>query len=298
MFELRHLRYFIAVAEELNFTRAAVRLNTSQPSLSQQIRQLEEIVGTPLLQRNKHHVKLTPAGQVMLKEAREIFEKIGSAVQKALSAARSNSNELVVGGNPSAHAKVIPKLQRIFESRYPGKRVILHTQPSLEQMENLRKRSLDVGFLYVDVDDPSFVTKTILQEKIIVVLPSSYVIAALKRIPPAALSSLPYISGMRTHSPALCAVIERFCANAGVQLNPVQCADDASGLINLVAANLGFSLLPENIKPILPKNIVCRDLDWSPQPTIELNCVYRKAEISPALQDFITVLDEEFPQRL
>src|SRR5580658_1472633 len=117
--ELRHLRYFVAVAEELSFTAAARRLRTAQPSLSQQIRQLERFVGTPLLERNKRSVRLTGAGRVFLREAREILARTEHAVELAQRATGTHAGELSLGTNPAAEALIIPKMMPLAVARMP-----------------------------------------------------------------------------------------------------------------------------------------------------------------------------------
>jgi LysR family transcriptional regulator, hca operon transcriptional activator len=290
VFELRHLRYFIAVAEELNFTRAAARLHTAQPSLSQQIRQLEEYVGTPLLRRDKHHVELTPAGQVMLAEAREILEKSRDAVRNVLGAANKNAKQIAIGVNPSAEVKIIPSLLPIFEERFRDIRVVLHSLPTVEQIASLRNRAIDIGFMREIDDHADLVTETVLRENILVVLPANNSLAELERIPPDKLMSFPYISVVRVNGPNLYDIIESFCATSGAQFRTIQGSETVLGSINMVGANLGFALLPDYVRSILPKNVVARPLDWANPPTIDLICAYHKGELSSSLSAFLTVL--------
>jgi LysR family transcriptional regulator, hca operon transcriptional activator len=292
VFELRHLRYFIAVAEELNFTRAAARLHTAQPSLSQQIRQLEGYVGTPLLRRDKHHVELTPAGQVMLAEAREILEKSRTAVRNALEAANKSTNQIAIGVNPSAEVKIIPTLLPIFEERFRDIRVVLHSLPTVEQIAGLRNRIIDIGFMRRSDENADLVTGTVLRESILIVLPAGNDLAKLERIPPDRLLPLPYISVVRVNGPNLYDIIESFCIESRVRFRTTQGSETVLGSINMVGANLGFALLPDYVRPILPKNVVARPLDCTNPPTIDLIYAYRKGELSASLRAFLTVLKE------
>src|ERR1700722_15647452 len=152
--ELRHLRYFVAVAEELNFTRAAQRLNTAQPSLSQQIKNLGADVGVALLDRGKHHVALTAGGKVFLAEAREILARVERAGQRAVRAQQGESAELIVGVVPAAEIKILPKLIPLVERRLPRLRLVFHNLPSAEQKRLLATGSLDVGLLRGPLEDP------------------------------------------------------------------------------------------------------------------------------------------------
>src|SRR5688572_15699841 len=145
--ELRHLRYFVAVAEELNFTRAAARLHTSQPSLSQQIRQLESAVGVMLLDRSRHHVALTNAGRIFLREAKDILGRIDHAGRLAKQAADGRAGELSVGTFPAADVRIIPVLRPLVATHLPHLRLILHSKYAVEPVTGLRTGALDVAFL-------------------------------------------------------------------------------------------------------------------------------------------------------
>ena len=171
--ELRHLRYFVAVAEELNFTRAAQRLNTAQPSLSQQIKHLEADVGVPLLDRSKRHVALTEGGKVFLADAREILGARWSApVQRAARAQQGKSTELVIGVVPAAEIKILPKLIPLVERSLPKVRLVFHNLPSAEQKRMLATGSLDIGLLRGPLEDPRLEVEDVLWEKLVAGLPA------------------------------------------------------------------------------------------------------------------------------
>ena len=130
--ELRHLRYFVAVAEELNFTRAAARLHTSQPSLSQQIRQLETAIGISLLDRSRHHVALTDGGRIFLREVRDILGRIDHAGRLAKQAADGRAGELSVGTFPAADVRILPPLRAAVATQLPDLRLLLHSKYAVE----------------------------------------------------------------------------------------------------------------------------------------------------------------------
>jgi LysR family transcriptional regulator, hca operon transcriptional activator len=295
VFELRHLRYFVAVAEELSFTRAAARLHTAQPSLSQQIRQLEEWVGTPLLRRDKHHVELTPAGQVMLAEAREILERTSSAVRNALEAANKDARLISIGVNPSAQVKIIPTLLPVFEGRFHETRVVLHSLPTVEQVAGLHNHVIDIGFMR-RIDDPDLITETVLREDIVVLLHIDNSLAKLERIPPHKLLPFPRINVVRSLGPNLHDTIETFCIKAGVRFKTrtIEGSENIFSSINMVGANLGFALLPDYVRAMLPKNVIARPLDYTDSPTIDLVCAYHKGRIGASLSALLTVMREFF----
>jgi LysR family hca operon transcriptional activator len=145
--ELRHLRYFVAVAEELNFTRAAARLHTSQPSLSQQIRQLEAAVGVALLERSRHHVALTSAGRIFLREAKDILGRIEHAGRLARQASDGRAGNLSIGTFPAADVRILPALRPLIARRLPHLRMVLHSKYAVEPMTGLLRGTLDAAFM-------------------------------------------------------------------------------------------------------------------------------------------------------
>jgi LysR family hca operon transcriptional activator len=193
--ELRHLRYFVAVAEELNFTRAAQRLNTAQPSLSQQIKQLEEHVGVPLLDRTKRNVALTAGGKVFLLDAREILARVDRAGSRAVRAQREKSAELVIGVVPAAEIKILPKLIPLVERSYPKIRLVFHNLPSAEQKRLLATGSLDFGLLRGPFEDPRLEVENVLWEKLVAGLPAKHPLAREKTVSIRQLNKLPFIMG-------------------------------------------------------------------------------------------------------
>jgi LysR family transcriptional regulator, hca operon transcriptional activator len=299
VFELRHLRYFIAVAEELNFTRAAARLHTAQPSLSQQIRQFEQWVGTPLLRRDRHHVELTPAGKVMLAEAREILQKTGDAVRNALAAANKSSKQIIIGMNPCAEVKIIPTILPIFQGRFPETRVLLHSLPTTSnQVDSLRDRTIDIGFMRRIEDSADLVIETVLRENILVLLHANHRLAQHERIPIVELLPIPFIGVDKEHGPNLHGIIESFCSRERIQFHHIQDSQNLLGAINMVGANLGFALAPDYVQQILPKHVVARPLDCLNPPTIDLICAYPRGDLTPTLRSFLTILREIIEKKL
>jgi LysR family transcriptional regulator, hca operon transcriptional activator len=293
--ELRHLRCFVAVAEELNFTRAAKRLRTAQPWLSQQIIQLEQAVGTKLLERSKHEVKVTAAGRVFLRDCREILEKIGQSVELAVKVAHAEVGELSVGLSPPAEVLVVPQLPLIVKE-VPGATAQLHCMSTPQQIAALRRYTIDVGFLRGPVDEPDLASEEILREQIVVVLPAKHRLARMKRISVRMLRDLPCITISRNAGWPLRDILSSLYKRAGLRVRATQEAEGVYGHLNMVAAGLGFALLPEYVKSILPRGVVTKPLEWQPSPSISLMVAYRASDELPILGAFLKVLRRHFGQ--
>lgn len=288
--ELRHLRYFVAVAEELNFTRAAKRVHTAQPSLSQQVKQLEEYLGTKLLERNKRRVELTAAGRVFLRESRDILQRIQQAVDLTSRVAQAKAGEISIGVSPPAEVRVVPKLLPLLANRMPDVALLLHRMSSTQQIAGLRNYSIDVGFLRGPLDEPDITAEEIFREKIIVVMPSSHRLAKVRRVSIRMLDDLPCITISRGAGQPLRDVLASLYKQARMQVRTAQEADGVLGHLSMVAAGLGFALLPEYVKSILPRGVVTKPLDWHPIPSISLVAAYRTGDELPALGVLLEVL--------
>jgi LysR family transcriptional regulator, hca operon transcriptional activator len=292
--ELRHLRYFIAVAEELNFTRAAQRLSTAQPSLSQQIRQLEVHVGVPLFDRSKRHVALTAGGKVFLREAREILAQVDRAAQRAVHTQQGKPAELVIGVVPAAEIKILPKLIPLVERKLPKVRLVFHNLPSAEQKRLLATGSLDIGLLRGPLEDAHLAIEDILWEKLVVGLPARHALARKKTVSIRQLNELPFIMVSRHGSPELHDAVWAFCERSGLHPRVVQQADNILGNLNMIRAGIGFALLPDYAASILPKGVVVRMLAWDPVPMVSLVAAHRKVRPKGETLAFMELLRESF----
>jgi LysR family hca operon transcriptional activator len=293
--ELRHLRYFVAVAEQLNFTRAAERLNTAQPSLSQQIKNLEADVGIPLLDRSKRHVALTEGGKVFLADAKEILARLDRAVERAVRAQQGRSAELVIGVVPAAEIKILPKLIPLVERKLPTVRLVFHNLPSAEQKRLLAMGSLDFGILRGPLEDPRLEVEDILFEKLVVGLPSKHPLANKKTVSIRQLNAVPFIMVSREGSPELHDAVQAFCERSGLHPRVVQQADNVLGNLNMIRAGIGFGLFPDYATSILPQGVVVKPLAWDPAPVVSLVVAHRRKKQSPAMLAFKNLLRECFP---
>ena len=290
--ELRHLRYFIAVAEELSFTRAAERLHTAQPSLSRQIVQLEQEIGAALFARTRRSVALTAAGRVFLREARLVLAKADQAMRLAARASTGDAGELSIGLMPVAEVIILPRLLPALATRLPHVRVLLHSLSLKEQLAALRDVSVDVAFLWGPVHEPDLVTDDVLRQALVVVLPAGHRLASLPRISLQDLEDVPQIRAPRHVAPWLHDVVSSFLRpDTGHQATLPQ-ADHVLGHLNLVRAGVGFALLPEYVHAILPDGVVTRPLDWEPAPSLPVVLAHRRDDRLPALDAFKHVLRE------
>jgi DNA-binding transcriptional LysR family regulator len=183
--DLRQLRYFVAVAEELHFSRAAVRLNLAQSALSSQIRQLEQEVGGPLLTRSTRHVELTAAGAALLEDAREVLAAADGAMARAKALARGEAGALVIGQLGPAPGGIFAPLVARFGSLHPEVRVELRALDFTELVDGVRERHADVAFLYEPLDEPDLEVTPLLAEPRIVVLPRGHRLANREQLTPA-----------------------------------------------------------------------------------------------------------------
>jgi LysR family hca operon transcriptional activator len=290
--EFRHIRYFIAVAEELNFTRAAVRLSTAQPSLSQQIRQLEEEIGTALFQRTQRHVILTPAGQALLREAREIQRRVERLAEIASGAASGKSSALSVGVNSLAEVRVIPKVVPFIERRFPDLIVTYHSVSSSEQIAGLRDYSLDMGFMWGPLSEPTLFSEEVLKERIVVALPANHSLATKRRISLEMLVEYPWI-GISDSMPAQVRdpLVALYCRTRN-RTHWVHEANSISGAMNMVAMGLGYAFIPEFAVAAASQHVVTRPLLVDPVPSFSLVAVSRAGDDLPGLAVIRTVMSE------
>ncbi|SIS95827.1 LysR substrate-binding domain-containing protein [Insolitispirillum peregrinum] len=287
--ELRHLRYFVAVAEELNFTRAAERLRTAQPSLSQQIRDLEDEVGTPLFVRTKRRVELTAAGAVFLDEARLVLAQSQRAISLARRTAQTEGGTLTIGFVPAAEVKIFPNMLTAMRARFPNLQLVLRSLTTAEQRTALLDHSIDVAFMRLPADDVRLSLEVVLQEKIEIALPATHPLAAQDTISVHQLTDVPFLHIAPLHAGSLHGVIESFLAEHNISLRPQQEVENVLTLLTLISMNEGFSFLPDYAHRLLFRNVVGRPLREQ-SPTVGLAMVWRTTDQSPELMTFLDLV--------
>ncbi|WP_321933962.1 DNA-binding transcriptional regulator HcaR [Paraburkholderia sp. J8-2] len=288
--ELRHLRYFIAVADELSFTRAAQRLHTAQPSLSQQIRNLEDEVGTPLFERTRRKVELTDAGKVFLAEARLVVAQADRAVARARQVGQGRAT-VTIGFVPAAEIRVFPVILPRLRLRFPDVNVELRSLPTAEQEDALLRGDIDVAFMRRPVVSPELRSEVVLTEPLVVVLPSAHPLAKQKRIAPAQLSGEPFISTHPQFSGQVHSVVEAYCEAQGIERKVAQVATNILLNLNLVGMGLGYALLPAYVSSLTSSAICTRPLEGEP-PTIDLLMVSRKEPHAAELEALFELVRE------
>ncbi|HEY4278455.1 MAG TPA: LysR substrate-binding domain-containing protein [Conexibacter sp.] len=319
--ELRHLRYFVAVAEELSFTRAAVRLHIAQPPLSTQIRRLEDALGVALFDRSRRSVSLTPAGSLLLDEARRVLVQVDQALAATVRAGTGEAGRLTIGFVPSASNAALPSHVRAFRTRYPAVELFLRELPPDDLVSALHAGSVDVSFLYLPLVDQELSSVTVLREPLVAVLPSDHPLAlgsdgadglaGADRIqggremgretgaaggsdgPVLSVADLrdePFILPARHRMPGLNARVLETCRAAGFEPRAVQ--KDVwlmQTVLGLVAAGLGVALVPESVSELHRTGVVFRPLADAGAP-IELAAFWRTTDSSATLRNFVALL--------
>ncbi|HYR95104.1 MAG TPA: LysR substrate-binding domain-containing protein [Candidatus Binatus sp.] len=289
--ELRHLRYFVAVAEELHFGRAAVRLRMAQPPLSHQIRQLEEEMGVALFHRTKRRVEITPAGQVFLEEVRHLFAQAELAVSRAQRANRGEIGKLGIGFVPSADLDILPRVLRTWGKRFPRVEIDLHALLAVAQVEALREDRIQVGFVRLPVDGGGLVIETIQQEPLMAVLPAGHRLARCARVRLADLAGDPMIMFPRRVASGYYDLLISACRGAGFTPQVLHEPGSIQTNLGLVSAKLGVTLMPASIRTLRRAGVVYRPLA-PPVPQVEMALAYRRDDRSAVLPAFLQVVRE------
>ncbi len=289
--ELRHLRSFLAVAEELHFGRAATRLRISQPPLSQQIRRLEDELGARLFRRTKRRVELTPAGQAFLKEARQTLAQADRAVRAAQRAERGELGELVVGYVTSASYEPLPDVIRMFRRRFPDVDLRLQNLRSVQQREALVDRRIDVGFLRPEVADPRLGYEAISRESIVVALAGNHPLARRALVDVSDLSAEMFVIVAPDDASVFHDQVVALCRRAGFVPRVAGRVPDVQAAIALVAAGLGISLVPAAVQAFKRKAVAYRPL--RPHTfSVEMGLAWRRDDDSALVQQFRRVARE------
>jgi DNA-binding transcriptional LysR family regulator len=289
--ELRHLRYFVAVAEELSFTRAAERLHIAQPPLSTQVRNLEAELGVELFDRSRRQIALTDAGELLLDEARVLLVQVEQALSATRKAGTGETGRLTIGFIPSASTSTLPAHLRAFRGRYPGVELFLRELPPDELVAQLHAGALDVCFLYLPFDDDRLEQVVVAREPLVAALPEDHRLAGSER--PLAMRSLrdePFVLPARHHMPGLNARVLDTCRRAGFAPEPVQ--RDVwlmQTVLGLVAGGLGVALVPSSVQHLNRTGVSFRRLKDPGEP-VELGACWRADDRSPTLRNFTALL--------
>jgi LysR family transcriptional regulator, hca operon transcriptional activator len=296
--ELRHLRYFVAVAEARSLKLAAEeKLRTTQPSLSRQIRDLEDEVGTPLLIRGAKGVELTPAGRVFLDHARVMLSQAEVAVQSARQIAHPAKPSFALGFMIGHDRTWLPEALKLLRDELPNIHVVISTQNSPQLATALLHGGIDLAFLRREDGGNELEFRTLVEESFEVFLPSNHPLAAKDAIDVQDIVGETFISVSGTalsisgKQPALRRAIDKYLKDNGIEIRPSHEVDNLGGVMSLIPSTRGLALLPLYARTFLPDSVTTRPLRGL-GPKIDLSVGYRKANSSPVLKLFLSRIDE------
>lgn len=289
--ELRHLRYFIAVAEELHFGRAAERLGIAQPPLSQQIRRLEEDLGVQLLIRTKRRVELSDAGRVLLAEGRLVLAQAEQAARAAKRASRGETGQLAVGFVGSATYHILPLILSAFRERFPEVQLKLCELFPTEQVQALQEGRIQVGFFRSHKTEDSLKYEPVLQEPLVVALPEGHPLTKRSRVPVRALAREPFVIFPRHIGPSFYDFIVSLCHKSGFSPQIAQEASEIQTIVSLVAGGTGVALVPASCRNFRRIGVIYKPMP-EPSPRVQMIVACRRDDQSPVLHQFLRVARE------
>jgi DNA-binding transcriptional LysR family regulator len=295
-FELRHLRYFVAVAEELHFGRAAKRLGIAQPPLSRQIKGLEERLGVELLRRTRRSVELTGSGAALLPAARDLLAQAARVEQAVRRSAAGTAGTIQMGFVGSAAHELLPTLLRRFRERYPDASVVPTELSTTEQIAAITRGALDAGLVRLPVESAEVATLRLLEEPLVIALPDFHRFAGRRRLPLAALANEPFVMWGRQLNPPFHDEVISACHDAGFSPNVVQEAGEIPTIVSLVAAGLGVSLVPASMEQVRTDGVVYLPVQGS-GVRIALALAWRRDHASALVRNLVALARETWPGR-
>lgn len=283
--ELRHLRYFVAVAEERSFTHAAERLNTVQPSLSRQIKDLEEEIGTRLLTRTSRTVELTGAGRLLLEEARAILRHVGLALERTRAAGRSKPHHLKIGFIIGTEIDELSRVIGLLQDREDVE-ISLRSNTSPAIIEDILQGGLDAGFIRPAPRAAGLRQHVVRRDRLIVALPETHPLAAGREIDVRQLQDMPMIDAAAAQAPVLFEVVQSYAHHHGVEMKPAYTSENLMMAFSLIKNAGGAAILPASSKALFPAGITAVELTGEP-PHIELALAWDPMNHAPELAGFL-----------
>ncbi|MES2258373.1 MAG: LysR family transcriptional regulator [Pseudomonadota bacterium] len=292
--ELRHLRHFVAVAEELHFGRAALRLGMAQPPLSQSLMRLEANLGVTLLDRKHHHVTLTPAGQALLKESRPLLAQAALAEMAVQRAAAGVLPHLRISFVPMSLMRILPLAIRQFRHAWPGVQVQLAERSSRHTVDNLRNGSIDLGVVVRSlVDADGLELRTIERTRIVAAIPAQWPLGQRTSVRLAELASASFVLFPQQMINNFYTAFEATCRNAGFTPDISQQVNQAYTMFNLVANGLGIGLVQASARGMRVEGVALVDIEDLPDSFItEVAIAWMPNTVSPPLHSMIATLEE------
>ena len=292
MFELSHLRCFVAVAEELHFGRAAERLHMTQPPVSRQIMQLEQTLGVSLLTRSNRVVALTAPGRSFLKDARDILHMSEEAQHSVRQVAAGEKGTLAIGFIPASSYELLPQIVSLTSERMPGIEIILKELVTAAQLDRLSTRRIDVGILRLPVDRERVDTLCIARDRMMLAVPKGHPLEALERVPLARIDRQPFIMyapvESRYHHDLVSAAFRR----ADVRPDFVQYARETHTILSLAGAGVGLAIVPESATRLRPATVQVRELDLTEDIVSQIWLAWLRENDNPALVSFLQLVHD------
>lgn len=290
--DLRHLRYFIAIAEEGSLTVAAgKRLHTAQPSLSRQMRDLEAELGCKLMLRSVKGIELTPAGRVFLDHARMVLSQAETAIAAARRAAAPAKAIFALGFLTGHEFQWLAAVMRIMRDALPNTEVVIHSLSSPELAEGLARGKIDLAFLRHERNARGIVFTRLIEEPLIVLMRAEHRLTVRQAITPEDIAGEQLVGVPQDKSPVLRAVTDAYGVTLGIDLTPDYLVDNLSMAMSLVASTGGIALMPLYALNLLPPSVVSRPLAGV-APVIELSLGYHEANQSPLLKEIVSRIGE------
>lgn len=289
--DLRQLRYFIAVAEDLSFSRAAKRIHVSQPPLSRHVSNLERELGIRLLDRNNHSVRVTAAGRVFLDNARNVLQAVEAAASMARQAAQGEVGSLTLGFGGSAAYAFLPAILRTFRARYPAVKVTLDQLSLIEQIEAIKSRRIDIGFVLLPFEDPSIGFQAMMRDRLVTAVPSDHVLARRAALRLKELEPHDFVGFSRSGRFGYHNHILDLCRRAGFVPRIVKETAPMVSVIGLVASGMGIALVPS-----MAQRLHISDVRYVPIEDkgayMRFAFAWNKANITPVVRTFLAVARE------
>ena len=288
--EIRHLRYFCVLAEQLHFTKAALLLNVAQPALSHQIKQLEMELGTQLVERSNRRVRLTAAGEVFLARATRILEQLDQAARETARVGQGEAGSLVIGVVSTAVCSILPELLRSFRRESPNISIDIREMEPAEQVEALRRETIDIGLLFLSIQDPAFDSLVVSRERLIVALPTGHPAATPERVGISDLAKETFLIPRQQPVTGFHEVVLGTLRSGGIAAPRLQPTRLLQTAVFLVAGELGVALVPESFRRHLRvRGCVYRDIAGTPSYA-DLIGLWRRNNMAPALRRLIQLL--------
>lgn len=290
--ELRHLRYFVAVAEELHFGRAAQRLGMAQPPLSQQIQRLEQIIGARLFERTSRRVQLTDAGNALLPDARRLLAGAEAALLAARRAGRGEQGELRVAFAATVMFLALPEIIRAFRDRFPGVHLDLREMPTGPQLAGIKAGEIDIGFVREPEPDPELDIVTVMREPLRIAVPKGHPLASRATISVRHLADEPFVLFPAELAPGLHAQVMALCRAAGFTPRVVEESRELYTSVSLVEAGIGVSILPASVEKLGWRGVRYRAIPSASAET-RIAAAWRKDRGRPVVEAFMGVVQEK-----